>query len=190
MRGLRIAAVGVVAVALVAGSILASAGVAVAKSAPRASSCPAIGGKDDPWPSYTQGRPKDIDPRTTAAIYMWHDNGWHIRVTHHSTNLKTFSGQLSTSGNFTGVKPTNLEKNDQFQVSSDKHTITFLFNNYGSIDGLDFFTHCSPSITFAFQSDGTTSPPSKIVIGKNGVHPPSDPFVASRTSTGPTAASR
>ena len=60
----------------------------------------------------------------------------------------------------------HLEKSDQFQVSTDKHTITFFFKNYGAIDGVDFATHCAPSIKFALQSDGHTSPTSKIVIGK------------------------
>ena len=192
MRRLRIAALGAVGVALVAGSLLISTGVAAAKSAssPRVSSCPSIGGKDDPWPSWTQGRPGDIDPHTTAAIYMWHDNGWHIRVTHRTTNLRTFSGQLTTTGTFTDVRPVELEKSDTFSVSSDKHDITFLFKNYGFIDGLDFYTHCAPSIEFSYQSDGTTSPPNKIVIGHNGVNPPTDPFLVSRTSTAPTPASK
>jgi hypothetical protein len=186
----RIIAVGVTGVALIATSLMVSTGAAVATSAttPKPSSCPTIGGKDDPWPSWTQGRPKGIDPHTTAAIYMWHDNGWHIRVTHRTTNRRTFAGQLTTSGTFTGVKPVQLEKSDTFSVSSDKHMITFSFKNYGFIDGLDFFTHCAPSITFNYQSDGVGSPPSKIVIGGNAVHPPTDPFLISRNSTGPTAA--
>ncbi len=192
MSRLRIAAVGAVGMALMAGSLLTSTGVAAATSAssPRVSSCPAVGGKDDPWPSYTQGRPKDIDPHTTAAIYMWHDNGWHIRVTHRTTNKRTFAGQLTAAGTFTDVTPVHLEKGDQFKVSGDKHVITFLFKNYGGLDGLDFFTHCAPSITFSYQSDGKTSPPNKIVIGHNGVNPPTDPFLVSRTSTGPTPASK
>ena len=119
---------------------------------------------------------------------MWHDNGWHIRVTHKGSNKRTFAGSLVTQGAFTGVKPVQLEKSDSLKVSSDKHVITFLFKNYGLIDGVDFFTHCAPSITFSFQSDGSTSPPSKIDIGHNSVHPPTDPFLIARNSTGPTAA--
>ena len=160
--------------------MLAATGVAVAKSSTaKSSSCSTI--TDDHWPSWVQGRPSGIDPRTTAAVYMWHDgDGWHIRVTHHSTNLRTFSGQLVTSGAFANVQAVHLEKSDQLQQSSDHHSITFLFKNYGYIDGLNFHTHCAPSIQFAFQSDGKTAPASKIVIGNNGVHPSGDPFVISR----------
>ena len=178
-RSRRIAAAGVVCVAFVATTLMATSGAAVAKTTKKSTACSVV--TDDHWPSWTQGRPAGIDPRTTSAIYMWHDgNGWHIRVTHHSTNLRTFSGQLATSGTFHNVHPVHLEQSDQFQVSSDLHNITFLFKNYGYIDGLDFHTHCAPSISFSFQSDGKTAPPQKIVIGHNGVHPPGDPFVISR----------
>ena len=179
--GVRVAAAGVVGVALIAGSLLATSGVAAAKTAtsPRSTNCQTA--KDDPWPSWVQGEPHDIDPYTTSAIYMWHDsNGWNIRVTHHTTNLKTFSGQLSTAGKFTDVRPVKLERNDQFQVSPDGHNITFLFNNYGGIDGLDFYTHCAPSINFAYQSDGKTSPPNNIVIGQHSSRPNNDPFTITR----------
>ena len=190
MRARRIVAVGAVGMALVATSLAVTTGVAAAKPAatPKATPSCGIGGKDDPWPAFTQGRPAGIDPKTSAAIYMWHDNGWHIRVTHKTTNKRTFAGQLVTQGTFTGVKPVQLEKGDQFSVSSDKHVVTFLFKNYGFIDGLDFFTHCAPSITFSYQSDGQMSPPSKIIIGRNSVHPPTDPFLISRNSTAPTPA--
>ena len=80
----------------------------------------------------------------------------------------------------------NLEKSDEFVVSPDKHGISFLFKNYGSNDGLDFHTTCAPSITFTFQSDGQPSPPANIVIGSGSVHPTTNPFQVTRTSTGPT----
>ena len=180
MRTLRIAVVGVVGVALVAASLLVGTGVASARSVSR-SDCSIA--RDDAWPDWVQGTPHDIDPRTTAAIYMWHDsNGWNIRVTHHKTNLRTFSGQLHTNGRFTDVRPVQLERSDQFQVSRDGHDITFLFRNFGHIDGLDFYTHCAPSITFAYQSDGRTSPPDNIVIGHNSASPANDPFTIHRES--------
>ena len=52
---------------------------------------------DGHWPGFVQGRPAGINPKTTSATYMWHDgNGWHIRVTHRTTNLRSFSGQISS----------------------------------------------------------------------------------------------
>src|SRR5579862_6726323 len=126
MKTRRIAAL-VVGVALVAALLNLVAGSAIASSSHDTSCTTQI---DNHWPAYTQGRPAGIDPHTTSAIYMWHDNGnWHIRVTHRGSNLRSFSGQLVTIGTFTNVRPVQLEKSDQFQVSSDKHTITSFFKN-------------------------------------------------------------
>jgi hypothetical protein len=149
-----------------------------ARAAQKPSSCPQV--TDDRWPQWVQGRPDGIDPNTTAATYMWHADGWHIRVTHHTTNRRTFSGQLTTRGEFANVSAVHLEKGDQFQVSADKHSLTFLFKNYGKIDGVNFHTHCAPSIQFAFQSDGKTTPTKRIVIGKHNRHPRNNPFTITR----------
>jgi hypothetical protein len=112
---------------------------------------------------------------------MWHDsNGWHIRVTHHTDSLRTFSGQLITNGTFANVGAVKLEPADTLATSANHHTISFLFTNYGHIDGLNFVTHCATSIQFAFQSDGRTVPPAKIIIGYGKVHPADDPFTITR----------
>jgi hypothetical protein len=144
---------------------------------------------EDAWPAYTQGIPANIDPLTAAGVYMWHDvNGWHIRVTHKTDSLRTFSGQMITGGGtFSDVTAVKLEPGDAYAVSQNQRTISFLFTNYGHIDGLNFHTHCVPSITFAFQSDGVTVPPAKITIGHAGVHPKTDPFTITRVVSSTTS---
>ena len=77
----------------------------------------------------------------------------------------------------------------QFQVSKDHHSVTFLFKNYGKIDGVNFHTHCAPSIKFAFQSDGKTTPPNHIVIGKHNAHPQNNPFTVNRHPAATTTTS-
>ena len=110
---------------------------------------------DDAWPAWTNGRPANVDPKTAAGVYMWHDGtGWHIRVTHRGVARRTFSGELVTTGRFVGVSSVRLEGHDSRSVSPDHHTITFRFENHGAIDGLNFRTHCAPSIAFTFVSDG------------------------------------
>ena len=175
-RGRQIATLCLVGVALTATPLVATSAPAAAQTP---SSCQQV--TDDHWPPWVQGRPDGIDPHTTAATYMWHDrNGWHIRVTHRGDNRRTFSGQLSTKGEFANASAVRLEKGDQFQVSADKHSLTFLFKNYGGIDGVNFHTHCAPAIQFAFQSDGRTTKPSHIVIGRHNRHPKSNPFTITR----------
>jgi hypothetical protein len=176
----RLAAVSVVGVALVSGGVMAVTGASVA-SASGTTTPPACSTHDDPWPAWTQGRPAGINPNTAAGVYMWHDaNGWHIRVTHHTDSLRTFSGQLITNGTFANLGAVQLEPGDTLGESANKHTISFLFTNYGHIDGLDFMTHCATSIQFAFQSDGHTVVSSKIIIGAGKVHPANDPFTITR----------
>jgi hypothetical protein len=173
----RIAAASVFGLALSGAAIVALPGVATATS-------PTCTVKtDDHWPARVQGQPAGINPKTSAATYMWHDSsGWHVRVTHHTTNLKSFSGQLTTTGTFGKASPVHLEKADSFTVSPDRHSLSFLFKNHGYIDGVNFTTRCAPSIKFAFQSDGKATPKSRIVIGKNSVHPKHNPFTINRTS--------
>jgi hypothetical protein len=78
------------------------------------------------------------------------------------------------------VSVAGIALGDTLAASPNKQTISFLFTNYGHVDGLNFITHCSTSIYFAFQSDGHTVPADKIIIGHNKVHPAGDPFTITR----------
>jgi hypothetical protein len=176
-RATRIAAASALGLALGVTGMVAMPGIALAKPA----ACTVK--TDDHWPARVQGQPAGINPKTSAATYMWHDSdGWHVRVTHHTTNLKSFSGQITTSGTFGSAKPVRLEKADSFAVSADRHSLTFLFKNHGYIDGVDFRTRCAPSLTFAYQSDGKATPKARVVIGKHSVHPKHNPFTINRKS--------
>ncbi len=176
-RARQIAALGIVGVAMVATPVIANSGPVGADTTQP--SCQQI--RDDTWPKWIDGVPDGIDPHTTAATYMWHNSdGFHIRVTHRTDNRRTFSGQLTTAGIFVNTSAVRLERGDQFQVSPDKHSITFLFKNYGGIDGVNFHTRCAPSLHIAFQSDGKTTNPNHIVIGRNNRHPKNNPFTIVR----------
>lgn len=181
MRRKQIAAMGMVGALLGAGTLVASAGDATAAVVTRTRPASCMSATDDAWPVWTDGRPANVDPKTAAGVYMWHDGtGWHIRVTHRGVALRTFSGELVTSGRFAGVSSVRLEGHDSRTVSPDHHTITFRFENHGGIDGLNFRTHCAPSIDFTFVSDGGSLAASKVTIGRTGTNPTSDPFTISR----------
>ena len=181
----RIAAMGMIGVLLGAGSLIASAGGAsasvasanVVRRTPRVCATKI----DDRWPGWVDGRPKNVDPKTAAGVYMWHDaTGWHIRATHRGRALRTFSGRLETTGRFVGVRAVRLEGHDSLTVAADHHAIAFSFNNYGAIDGLNFRTLCAPSITFTLVSDGISMPVEFVKIGSGAVNPSSDPFSIAR----------
>jgi hypothetical protein len=181
MRCKQIAAMGVVGALLGGGSLLATTGGASAAVATTARAARCVTAVDDAWPSWTNGRPVNVDAKTAAGVYMWHDGtGWHIRVTHRGVARRTFSGELVTTGRFVGVSSVRLEGHDSRSVSPDHHTITFRFENHGAIDGLNFRTRCAPSIAFTFLSDGRSLASNKVTIGHAGTNPTADPFTIVR----------
>lgn len=56
----------------------------------------------------------------------WHDNGFHLRVTHRGDGERLYAGTIvsSTPVRFT---PVGLEADDRLSVSPDGRTITFAF---------------------------------------------------------------
>ena len=164
-----------------AGSLLATPGGASAAVATRTRPATCATAPDDAWPAWTNGRPANVDPKTAAGVYMWHDGtGWHIRVTHRTDARRVFAGRVVTSGRFVGVSSVRLEGHDSRAVSADHHTVTFRFENHGAIDGLNFRTRCAPSMTFSFTSDGTVLAATKVTIGHAGSNPAADPFTIGR----------
>lgn len=184
MRCKQIAVLGIVGALASAGGALATANAASAATTTTTNARPAscAAAPDDTWPSWTNGRPAHVDPKTATGVYMWHDGtGWHVRVTHKTDALRTFSGELVTDGRFIGVSSVRLEGHDWRHVSLDHHMITFRFENYGGIDGLNFRTQCAPAIAFTFVSDGNLLPANKVTIGRGGSNPTADPFSIDRS---------
>ena len=163
--------------AIGAGLVVPAATFATEPTAPAPTACP-----DTHWPAAVQGRPINLHAGSRGADYFWHDkNGWHLRVTHHGSRKVVFSGRIvsSTPISVTGVK---LEKWDSFKLSEDKLTLTYRFNNYGHIDGLDFKTDCSQHLRIAGKMGGKHLPVGRIVLGKHHAHPLSNPFVVIKVS--------
>ena len=181
MRGKKIAATGTIGLVLGAGALIAGPTAASATVVTRARPAGCETATDDAWPAWTNGRPANVDPKTAAGAYLWHDGtGWHLRATHKTDARRVFSGTIVTTGRFVGVSSVRLEGHDSRTVSADHHTIAFRFENHGAIDGLNFRTRCAPSISFTFVSDGNMLPTSKVTIGHGGVNPASDPFSIAR----------
>ena len=120
---------------------------------------------------------KDADGRTRiapAAFLPLREGqlyGWRLV-------LRTDKERIQLTEQLTLAAPAdwNVGKDPRYEVSPDRRSITFLFKNYGGIDGVDFRTRCAPSVKFAFQSDGKATRTSRIVIGRNNHHPRNNPF--------------
>ncbi|MHB1855506.1 MAG: hypothetical protein ACYCS2_10685 [Acidimicrobiales bacterium] len=142
---------------------------------------------DSQWPAYVQGQPSNFQAGSDG-VYLWHyvKGGWALRVSHPRLPGKadhvTFTGTLSTAGTFGNVRPVALEKNDTVTVGSNGHTLTFAFNNYGGVDGVDFTTTCTPGLKVELKADGGRVQPRFIHLGANDTHPGSNPFLIRRAS--------
>ena len=155
----KLTAAGVTAALLV----VAPAGSAFADDGSSSASC---------VPAYAQGRPSR-DP----GVRVWNDaDGWHVRATHNSLHDRTFSGEIVTNGDVSGLRAIRLEGNDVVKTGPNHHKIVFRFNNYGGVDGFDFQATCNP-LAFGFVTDGHRVPLRRISIGADATHPKHNPFV-------------
>jgi uncharacterized membrane protein len=124
--------------------------------------------------------------RSTRAgdAFVWHNrNGWHLRVRHNTSTKMTFTGTIKTNdGKPIDVRGYRLEKQhgDVFSVSADKTTVTFLFNNYGGLDGLDMNMHCSASVTFTLSVGTALMNPDRIHLGRKRIEAFSNPLTIER----------
>jgi hypothetical protein len=138
-------------------------------------------GHDGEWPDFATGVPTDFEAGAKGGVYLWHnDDGWHLRVTHINDSHQVYTGEIATEGTLTDVHAVRLEGTDHLQVGPKDHVLSFKFNNYGGVDGVDFKTGCAPSIRFGLKADGTELPTSRVEIGHAGTNPTSVPFVIER----------
>jgi hypothetical protein len=157
---------------LAASAVAILAPAAVFATEPTTPACP-----DTHWPAAVQGKPTNLKAGARGGDYFWHDkNGWHLRVTHAGTRKVVFTGKIVSS---TPIKVTGvlLEKKDAFTLSADKKTLTYKFNNYGHIDGLNFTTACAQHLSIRGSMAGKKLPVTRIWLGVRHVHPLSNRFV-------------
>src|SRR4029077_13274846 len=74
------------------------------------------------------------------------------------------------------------EKGDTITLSADKKTLTYKFNNYGRIDGIDFKTACAQRLTISAAINGRKLSPSRIWLGHYARHPLETRFVVVKSA--------
>jgi hypothetical protein len=132
-----------------------------------------------PLPAQIVGTPT-VAPGSIDGVWAWHDGtGWHLRVTHPGTGAEVFTGAIRSAQAIT-AHPYALEKGDSYQLSPDRHQLTFTMTNHGRIDGIDFTDDCAVSTQFGFQHAGAELPASAVHLGAHGVAPATDPFIIQR----------
>jgi hypothetical protein len=135
------------------------------------------------WPAVVSGRPAAYLAGQDGA-YLWldPDGGWALRVTHARPKERLiFSGSLTTSGRFSYLgQPAGEGGNDILELGAARHTIFFRFVDFGSVDGLDFATSCSRSITLKLVVDGQPASPAMVHLGPGETSPSNNPVKIQR----------
>jgi hypothetical protein len=170
----------------IAGAIaLTAAAAPVATARTPANEEPARGCATGHVPNAVQGQSGRAFRSTRVGdAFIWHNrNGWHFRVRHNNTTKMTFTGTIKTNdGKPIGARGYRLEAShgDTFSVSADKTTVTFLFNNYGGLDGLDMNMHCSGNVTFDLSVNAVPMNPDRIHLGRRRIEAFSNPLTIQR----------
>ena len=125
--------------------------------------------------------------RSTRAgdALIWHNRqGWHLRVRHNSATKLTFTGTIKTNDGKADrrprVPPREACTATCSRVSADKTIVTFLFNNYGGLDGLDMNMHCSGNVTFDAVRQRGAMNPDRIHLGRHRIEAFSNPLTIER----------
>ena len=134
------------------------------------------------WPGRIQGRPASFEGGGASGVYLWHsdDDGLHLRTTDPENVDHLFTGTITTDGTFHDLDRVLLEKDDQASISADGHVLTFSFNTYAGIDGIDYYIQGGTEQTVSLQLDGRRLSPVRIFLGEDSVHPEHDPFTVYR----------
>ena len=137
------------------------------------------GGCEGAWGARVQGAPP-FYPGDRGGVYLWHDNGFHLRVTHRGDGERVYAGTI-VSPTPMRITPVDLEASDQLSLSPDGRTITFVFNNYGRTDGADFVTDCADKLMVGpLTVDSVALTTDRIYLGAREIHPEDNPATIHR----------
>jgi hypothetical protein len=133
------------------------------------------------WPPAATGQPAGDVAGGTRGYYLWHDAlGWHLEVTHPTTDHVVFSGWFTSNGTI-AFQRVDDERNDITREGPNDHLMSFVFNNYGGLDGVHFETHCADWIQFHLFVDGVPAGVDQVYVGQGSAHPLEMPFTIDRT---------
>lgn len=164
---------GIAAGSMLAGSTLALAAPAGAATAP---ACP-----NEAWPASADGRPA---AHTDAeGVYLWHTaTGWRLRVNEPGADRAVFTGSIKVDGRLVSWGR-HLERGGEGVVTrSGAGVAGFRFVNRGGVDGLDFVTRCSSTLTVRVRMNGAVVDADHVFVGADGHHPSSLPTTITKAA--------
>lgn len=135
------------------------------------------------------GQTTSFKAGAASGVYLWHDRkGWHLRVTHPGSNKVTFTGVVKSNRPIRDHAVKN-EKNDQLRGGRDRKSFSFVFRNYGKIDGVDWRSPCASTMWLDLTRDRVHMSVNDIYLGTQGAHPMVNPVYLERPLTRPSTTS-
>ena len=132
------------------------------------------------WPASADGRP--AAHADAASVYLWHTNtGWRLRVNDPHVDRAVFTGSVKVDGAIVGVGR-HLERGAEGILNRGKGAVDFRFVNHGGVDGLNFVTRCSTTLTVNVKRNGVTVDAAHVYVGASGANPASVPFTISKAA--------
>jgi hypothetical protein len=178
---LTLSAAGLSTAGLLAGGFLAASPAGAATPTPTQATGCATG----QLPAAILGDPQ-VKAGQTGGVYIGHGTGansekvgYGLAVTHVGHAPVVFTGKITASAPITAMKVRD-ERDDIIRLSPDHKTLTFLFVNYGGIDGVVFRADCAKTVNFSLAANGHELPPTHVFLGAQRVHPTSNPFTIER----------
>jgi hypothetical protein len=183
---LTLTAAGASTVGLLAGGFLAASPAGAAGTTGATAPAPAQAGcPTGHLPASVLGNP-NVKPGQTGGVYIGHGTGaasekvgYGLAVTHAGHAAVVFTGRITASAPITAVKVRD-ERHDIIRYSPDHKTLTFLFVNYGALDGVVFRADCAKTVSFSLAANGHELAPTRVFLGAQRVHPTSNPFTLER----------
>ena len=154
---------------------VAGASASTAASHPAVTNCASL--NDDVWEKPVAGLPTALKAGALSGLYYWHDvKGWHLRVTHESTSLQTFTGTV-----FIDTGKIHLDKlvnrsNVRVTLAASGKSLTYTIRNTGKVDGFDFRTKCARHMVTGVKVNGKNVNTRRIFVGAKAFHPNHNPF--------------
>ena len=176
----RTAVLGAAAAAAAAFGIAAVPATAATPSTTSAPSAAAAACDRGPWQASVQGW-TSVRPGMPGGDYLYHDSaGFHLRVTHAHNDRRVYTGVI-TSNEPMRIDPVKLERGDSVRLSANHRSLTFVFANYGYIDGVNFHTDCATALAVTHLNVGNRPiSTSQVYLGGHKVHPNHVPFLVHR----------
>ena len=133
---------------------------------------------DPPWPDRVYGRPYNFEAGGPNGWYLWRDletPNFQLCSTTPASVDHPFTAIVRTDGRFGQASKLRLEGADDIVVRDGGKTLVVRFHTWAGVDCLSFDT-TGTQVSFRLEEFGQLVPENRIFIGREAVHPASNPF--------------